>query len=86
MKTLNFKIEEELLQEFKKIVKEYHENASEVLRGFVREYVEEKKNDIYYKLISHEEASKSETEEIIKEINKLSDEHLKMETVEVVEL
>ena len=86
MKTLNFKIEEELLKEFKKIAKQYHENASEVLRGLVRSYVEEKQNDIYYKLTNHSEASAKESKEILDELNKLSDDDLKMETMEVVEL
>ena len=86
MKTLNFKIEEELLTEFKQITKQYHENASEILRGFVKSYVDEKQNDIYYKLTNHSEASAEESQEILKELNKLSDEDLIMETVEEIEL
>ena len=86
MKTLNFKIEEELLTEFKQIAKQYHENASEILRGFVRNYVEEKQNDIYYRLTNHSEASAKESQEILDELNKLSDEDLKMKTMEVIEV
>ncbi len=86
MKTLNFKIEDELLKEFKEIAKQYHENASEILRGFVKEYVEERQNDIYYRLTNHIVASEEETKEIINELNMLKDEDLKMETMEVIEL
>lgn len=86
MKTLNFKIEEDLLKEFKDTVKQFHGNASGIMRELIRDYIKEKQNDVYYKLTNYSETTQEEANEIMKELNSLTDEDLEMETMEVFEI
>jgi predicted DNA-binding protein len=77
------KMSEDLIQEIKKNSKIYKKSASEMVREIISSIIEDKKNDIFYKLANFEETSEEETIEILETLKK---EDLEIVDTERVEL
>jgi len=76
-KALNLKWDSENLSEIRKITRIYHMTLTEFFKEAANEKLAEMKKDPFYRLtMSVEEASKKESDEILNEINSLSDDDL----------
>lgn len=79
LKSINLRLEENTIQEIKELGKIYHKNMTELLREAIESFIQEKKNNIYYKLTTNIEAcSQEETNEIMAELANLKDEDLEL--------
>lgn len=76
MKSINIRLEESIIEEMKHVAHIYHKNMSDLIREGITKVLEEKKNDIYYRLTNFPECSQEETDEIIAELNNLSEDDL----------
>lgn len=86
MKSINLRLEESMLEEIKHISQLYHRNVSDLIREGISKVIEEKKNDIYYKLTNFPECSQEETDEILSELNKLTSDDLIIVKTERIKL
>lgn len=75
-------MEEEEILDMKKVAKIFNITFTDLIKTGAKQYVEELKRDPFYRLsMFAEDASKEETEEILEEIDKLTDDDLTIETV-----
>ncbi len=78
-KAINMKLDEQLLNDIKKIASVYHMTFSDTVREALGEYIEKMKADPFYRLTANvEEASAEESEDILSAINGLTDEDLEI--------
>lgn len=76
-RALNFKMEEGEIKEMKEIASVFHMTMTDVIKAALREYMQKMKKDPYYRLtVNVQEASPEETDEILKEIEQMSDDDL----------
>lgn len=76
-KALNFKMEETDIRDMKTVAGVFHMSVTDLVKEAVREYLEKLKKDPFYRLTaSVQEASKEEEEEILAEIESLTDDDL----------
>ena len=85
MKQYNFRLDENLVEEATNLAELYDKTLSDLVREGLEKVINDKKNDVYYRLTNNiKKASKQETEEIMKELNKMSDDELKIVKKEVI--
>ena len=76
-KALNFKMDEADINDMKKVAGVFNISVTDLVKQAVKEYIEELKNDPFYRLtVNVEDASAEETEEILTEIGRLNDDDL----------
>ena len=77
IKALNFKMEESDILDMKQVAGVFHMSVTDLIKNAVKQYITELKNDPFYRLTANvEAASEEETEEILAEIDSLSDDDL----------
>ena len=76
-KALNFKMDEADINDMKKVAGVFNISVTDLVKQAVKEYIEELKNDPFYRLtVNVEDASAEETGEILAEIDRLNDDDL----------
>ncbi len=76
-KVMNFKMEETDILDMKQVAAVFNMTVTDILKNGAKEYVEKLKRDPFYRLtVNVQEASAEESEEILSEINSLSDDDL----------
>ena len=76
-KAMNFKMEEADILDMKQVAAVFNMTVSDILKNGAKEYVAKLKKDHFYRLTANvEEASAEESEEILAEIERLSDDDL----------
>lgn len=76
-KALNFKMDEADINDMKKVAGVFNISVTDLVKQAVKEYIEELKNDPFYRLtVNVEDASAEETEEILAEIDRMNDDDL----------
>ena len=76
-RALNFKMDEADILDMKQVAGVFNMSITDLVKNAVREYVSELKSDPFYRLTANvEEASAEESEEILAEIEEMSDDDL----------
>ena len=76
-KALNFKMDETEILDMKEVAGIFNMSVTELVRNAVKEYLDELKKDPYYRLtVNVHDASAEESEEILAEIENMTDEDL----------
>ena len=76
-RALNFKMDEADILDMKQVAGVFNMSITDLVKNAVREYVSELKSDPFYRLtVNVEEASAEESEEILAEIEEMSDDDL----------
>ena len=76
-KALNFKMDEADINDMKRVAGVFNISVTDLVKQAVKEYIEELKNDPFYRLtVNVEDASAEETEEILAEIDRMDDDDL----------
>ena len=76
-KALNFKMDEADINDMKKVAGVFNISVTDLVKQAIKEYIEELKNDPFYRLtVNVEDASTEETEEILAEIDRMDDDDL----------
>lgn len=76
-RALNFKLDEDIVQDMKDVAGVYHISVTELVKNAVTEYIIELKKDPFYRLTTNvQEASAEESKEILDEIESLDDDDL----------
>ena len=76
-RAMNFKMEESEIWDLKQVAAVFNLTATDIIKAGVKEYVEKLKKDPFYRLTaSVQEADAEESEEILAEIDALSDDDL----------
>ncbi len=79
LKAVNIKMDESKIIEVKSVASAFHMTMTEVITEALDEYLAKMKRDPYYRLTANiEEASEEESAEILEELNKLTDDDLKI--------
>ncbi len=82
LKAVNFKIDENRIVDIKRVASVFNMTVTDVITEALNEYIKKMKKDTFYRLtVNVENADKEETEEILNEIDNLSDEDLEISTV-----
>ena len=77
LKAMNFKMDEADVQDMKAVAGVYNMSVTDLIKNAVREYITELKKDPFYRLTTNiQEASAEESDEILTEIEALSDDDL----------
>ncbi|MGL4392095.1 MAG: hypothetical protein ACRCSK_01460 [Fusobacteriaceae bacterium] len=85
MKEINLKLNDEIVDELKKIANTYHQNISDLVKDGIKKIITERKNDLYYRMKNLSSCSESEEREIMDELAKISEEDFQIGEVEVVD-
>lgn len=86
-KALNFKLEENIIMDMKQVATVFNKTMTDVIKEAVTEYLDKMKQDPFYRLtIRVQDASEEESEEILSEIETLSDDDLTITTVRRVDI
>ena len=76
-KALNFKMDEKDISELKKVAGVFNMSLTDLIKNALSEYLVQLKSDPFYRLTANvQEASEEETDEILSEIEKMSDDEL----------
>lgn len=79
IKALYFKMDEEDILDMKAVAGVYNMTVTDLIKNAVKEYLQELKRDPFYHLtVNVQDASREETEEILAEIEGLSEDDLKI--------
>ena len=82
VKAMNFKMEEADIRDMKAVAGVYNMSVTDLIKNAVRQYITELKNDSFYRLTTNiQEASAEESEEILGEIDGLTDDDLTIASV-----
>lgn len=85
VKALNFKMEEADILDLRSVAEVYKKSMTDIIREAIKVYVGELKRDPFYRLtVNVQDASVDETEEILAEIDSLSDDDLSIVPAEHV--
>ena len=77
LKALNIKMDESDILDMKSVAGVYNMTLTELMREAIRDKIEELKRDPFYRLTANvQEASTEESEEILTEIEKMTDDDL----------
>ena len=80
-KALNFKMNEAIIADMKNVAGVYHMSMTDLIKEAIMEKLVSLKSDPFYRLTARvEEASAEETEEILADIESLSDDDLSIAT------
>ena len=86
-KVMNFKMDEQDITAMKEVASVFHITMTDVVRDAVHEYIERMKADPFYRLTANvEDASAEESQEILDEIESMSDDDLTITTRKKFEL
>ena len=86
-RAINLKLDESRVIDVKRVASVFHMTMTDVINEALDAYLPTVKQDPFYRLtVNVEEASKEESEEILEEIDSLSNEDLKIASVEHVTL
>lgn len=78
-KVLNFKMDEAEILDLKQVAGVFHLSVTELVREAIRAYLLELKQDPFYRLTAQvQEASPEESEEILGELDRMTDEDLRI--------
>lgn len=78
-KVLNFKMDEAEILDLKHVAGVFHLSVTELVREAIRAYLLEMKQDPFYRLTAQvQEASPEESEEILGELDRMTDEDLRI--------
>ena len=81
-KAVNLKMEESRIADLKQVAAVFHMSMTDVINEALDMYIPIMKKDPLYKLTANvKEASKTESEEILSEIDNLTDDDLEISTV-----
>ena len=81
-KAINLKLEESRVMDMKQVASVFHMTMTDVINEALDAYLPKMKQDPFYKLTANvKDASKTETQEILSEIENLSDDDLEITTV-----
>jgi hypothetical protein len=76
-KALNFEMEESEILDMKEVAGVFNMSVTDLVKNAVKIYITELKRDPFYRLTANvQEASKEESDEILKAIDEMSDEDL----------
>lgn len=76
-RALNFKMDDTDIIDMKHVARVFNMSVTDLVKNAVREYISELKRDPFYRLTANvEEASSEESEEILAELEGLSDDDL----------
>lgn len=76
-KAMNFKMDEAEIMDMKQIAGVFNMSVTDLIKNAVREYITELKKDPFYRLtVNVQEASEEESENIMSEINEMTDDDL----------
>ena len=79
MKAISLRLDEQTLQDIKKVSSIYNIPTSDLIRKGIKMILEAKKSEAYYRLTADiEEATQKETDEIIERLNKYNDDELEI--------
>ena len=79
MKAISLRLDEQTLQDIKKVSSIYNIPASDLIRKGIKMILEAKKSEAYYRLTADiEETTQKETDEIIERLNKYNDDELEI--------
>lgn len=82
MKMMNFKMDEADIADMKTVANVYNMSVTDLIRGALKEYIAELKQDPFYRLTANvEDASSEESEEILTALSDLSDDDLSISSV-----
>ena len=82
-KSINFKLDEKHIKAMKQVASVFHMTMTDIVNEALDSYLPTMQKDPFFRLTaSVEAASKTESEEILSEIEKLSDDDLEITTVE----
>ena len=82
VKAMNFKMEEADIRDMKAVAGVYNMSVTDLIKNAVRQYITELKKDPFYRLTTNiQEASAEESEEILGEIDGLTDDDLTIASV-----
>ena len=85
--SFNLRLDQELIDDIKKVSKIYDESMSELIREGIQMALEKRKNSIFYRLNSITEyVDKEEEVEILEALSSLTDDDLTIERSETVEM
>ena len=86
-KVMNFKMDEQDITAMKEVASVFHITMTDIVRDAVHEYIERMKADPFYRLTANvEDASAEESQEILDEIESMSDDDLTITTRKKFEL
>ncbi len=81
-KAYSFKMDEADLLDMKNIAAMFNMSSTDLIKNAINEYISKLKKDPYYRLTSGvKEASKEESNEILREIESLSEDDLSISTI-----
>ena len=76
-RAMNVKMEESMIRAVRKAASVYNLTITEIVKEALDEYLEKLQSDPFYRLtVNVEEASEDESEEILEELNALTDDDL----------
>lgn len=79
MKAISLRLDEQTLQDIKKVSSIYNIPTSDLIRKGIKMILEAKKSEAYYRLTADiEETTQKETDEIIERLNKYNDDELEI--------
>lgn len=82
VKAMNFKMEEADIRDMKAVAGVYNMSVTDLIKNAVRQYITELKKDPFYRLTTNiQEASAEESEEILSEIDGLTNDDLTIASV-----
>ena len=85
MKAISLRLDEQTLQDIKKVSSIYNIPTSDLIRKGIKMILEAKKSEAYYSLTADiEETTQKETDEIIERLNKYNDDELEIAEKESV--
>lgn len=84
-KALNFRMDEKEMVDLKKVAAVFNISVTDLVKDAIKEHVAKLKKDPFYRLTANvENATEAETEEILKELENMSDDDLSIVSVKHV--
>ena len=84
-KALNFRMDEKEMVDLKKVAAVFNISVTDLVKDAIKEHVTKLKKDPFYRLTANvENATEAETEEILKELENMSDDDLSIVSVKHV--
>ncbi|MDY6354342.1 MAG: hypothetical protein SPL66_06015 [Lachnospiraceae bacterium] len=84
-KALNFRMDEKEMVDLKKVAAVFNISVTDLVKDAIKEHVTKLKKDPFYRLTANvENATGAETEEILKELENMSDDDLSIVSVKHV--
>ena len=82
VKAMNFKMDEADIRDMKMVAGVFNMSVTELIKNAIKQYISELKKDPFYRLTANvEDASPEETEEILNEIQNMTNDDLSIESV-----